>query len=251
MKPLGAGTQKIEEEAATLFPDARIARLDSDTAQNRNYEKETIREFSRGEIDILIGTQMVSKGFDFSNLSLVAVIAADSLLGMQDFRADERAHQLLQQLRGRCGRRARRGTFVIQTANAEHPVYQNLAENRPDFCTSLLTERKDFNFPPYTRIVEISVRDIFEDRAERMAFALANAIRAQRPAPDSILNDPVTGPYAPAIDRIADQHIRNIRISLKKNRQLSSEKAALKAIINRFEKSMKYDGHIIINVDPS
>ena len=251
MKPLGAGTQKIEEEAAALFPDARIARLDSDTAQNRNYEKETIREFSRGNIDILIGTQMVSKGFDFSNLSLVAVIAADSLLGMQDFRADERAHQLLQQLRGRCGRRARRGTFVIQTANAEHPVYQNLAENRPDFCTSLLTERKDFNFPPYTRIVEISVRDIFEDRAERMAFALANAIRAQRPAPDSILNDPVTGPYAPAIDRIADQHIRNIRISLKKNRQLSSEKAALKDIINRFEKSMKYDGHIIINVDPS
>ena len=251
MKLLGAGTQKIEEEAAALFPQARIARLDSDTAQNRNYEKETIRKFSRGEIDILIGTQMVSKGFDFSNLSLVAVIAADSLLGMQDFRADERAHQLLQQLRGRCGRRARRGTFVIQTTNAEHPVYQNIAEDRPDFGTSLLTERKDFNFPPYTRIVEISVRDRFEDRAERMAFALANAIRAQRPAPDGILNDPVTGPYAPTIDRIADLHIRNIRISLKKNRQLSSEKAALKAIINSFEKSMKYDGHITVNVDPS
>ena len=140
---------------------------------------------------------------------------------------------------------------MIQTANAEHPVYQNIAEDRPDFGTSLLTERKDFNFPPYTRIVEISVRDRFEDRAERMAFALANAIRAQRPAPDGIVNDPVTGPYAPTIDRIADQHIRNIRISLKKNRQLSSEKAALKAIINSFEKSMKYDGHITVNVDPS
>ena len=84
MKPLGAGTQKIEEEAAALFPDARIARLDSDTAQNRNYEKETIRKFSRGEIDILIGTQMVSKGFDFSNLSLVAVIAADSVHSQQN-----------------------------------------------------------------------------------------------------------------------------------------------------------------------
>ena len=251
MKALGAGTQKIEEEAAALFPNASIARLDSDTAQNRNYEKKIIRDFSKGDIDILIGTQMISKGFDFSNLSLVAVIAADSLLGMQDFRADERAHQLLQQLRGRCGRRARRGTFVIQTANADHPVYQNIAENRPDFGTSLLKERKDFNFPPYTRIVEISIRDRFEDRAERMAFALANEIRALRPATDGILNDPVTGPYAPAIDRIADQHIRNIRISLKKNRQLSSEKAALKAIINRFEKSMKYDGHIIINVDPA
>ena len=251
MKPLGAGTQKIEEEAATLFPNARIARLDSDTARNRNYEKETIRKFSRGEIDILIGTQMVSKGFDFSNLSLVAVISADSLLGMQDFRADERAHQLLQQLRGRCGRRARRGNFVIQTANAGHPVYQNIADNGHDLSTSLLTERRDFNFPPYTRIVEISVKDRYEDRAERMALALANAIRAQRPAPDGILNDPVTGPYAPAIDRIADQHIRHIRISLKKNRQLSSEKAALKAIINGFEKSMKYDGHITVNVDPS
>ena len=140
---------------------------------------------------------------------------------------------------------------MIQTANAEHPVYQNITENRPDFCTSLLTERKDFNFPPYTRIVEISIRDRFEDRAERMSFALANAIRAQRPAPEGILNDPVTGPYAPAIDRIADQYIRNIRISLKKNRQLSSEKAALKSIINQFEKTMKYDGHITINVDPS
>ena len=242
---------KIECAAIAAFKNARIGRMDSDTMKNAESYEKMLNSFKRGDIDILIGTQMVSKGFDFSNLSLVAVIAADSLLGMQDFRADERAHQLLQQLRGRCGRRARRGTFVIQTANAEHPVYQNLAENRPDFCTSLLTERKDFNFPPYTRIVEISVRDIFEDRAERMAFALANAIRAQRPAPDSILNDPVTGPYAPAIDRIADQHIRNIRISLKKNRQLSSEKAALKAIINRFEKSMKYDGHIIINVDPS
>ena len=251
MKPLGAGTQKIEEEAAALFPNARIARLDSDTAQNRDFEKTTIREFSEGRIDILIGTQMVSKGFDFSNLSLVAVIAADSLLGMQDFRADERAHQLLHQLRGRSGRRARRGTFVIQTANPEHPVYQNIANQDKDFGISLLNERKDFNFPPYTRIIEISVRDIFEDRAERMSRALANIIRADSPIPDGLLNDRVTGPYAPAIDKIADQHIRNIRISLKKSRQLSSEKAALKAIINRFEKTMKYDGHIIINVDPS
>ena len=99
---LGAGTQKIEEEAAALFPNARIARLDSDTAQNKAYEANTIKGFSNGEIDILIGTQIVAKGFDFSNLSLVAVIAADGLLGMQDFRADEKALQLLEQFRGRC-----------------------------------------------------------------------------------------------------------------------------------------------------
>ena len=251
LKPLGAGTQKIEEETAALFPDAVIARLDSDTAQKRGYEKKVIKDFCNGDIDILIGTQMISKGFDFGNLSLVAVIAADSLLGMQDFRADERAHQLLEQLRGRCGRRARRGLFVIQTSRPDHPVYQNIASSRHEFGTNLLMERKDFNFPPYTRIVEITVKDRFEDRAERMSFRLASQIRAARPSAYGLLNDTVTGPYAPAVDRIADMHIRTIRVSLKKNRQLSDEKAALKDIVSHFEKSEKYDGHIIINVDPS
>ena len=251
LKPLGAGTQKIEEETAALFPDAVIARLDSDTAQKRGYEKKVIKDFCNGDIDILIGTQMISKGFDFGNLSLVAVIAADSLLGMQDFRADERAHQLLEQLRGRCGRRARRGLFVIQTSRPDHPVYQNIASSRHEFGTNLLMERKDFNFPPYTRIVEITVKDRFEDRAERMSFRLASQIRDARPSADGLLNDTVTGPYAPAVDRIADMHIRTIRVSLRKNRQLSDEKAALKDIVSHFEKSEKYDGHIIINVDPS
>lgn len=251
LKPLGAGTQKIEEETAALFPDAVIARLDSDTAQKRGYEKKVIKDFCNGDIDILIGTQMISKGFDFGNLSLVAVIAADSLLGMQDFRADERAHQLLEQLRGRCGRRTRRGLFVIQTSRPDHPVYQNIVSSRHEFGTNLLMERKDFNFPPYTRIVEITVKDRFEDRAERMSFRLASQIRAARPSAYGLLNDTVTGPYAPAVDRIADMHIRTIRVSLKKNRQLSDEKAALKDIVSHFEKSEKYDGHIIINVDPS
>ena len=100
---LGSGTQKIEEEASNLFPNARIARLDSDTAQNKSYEVKTIQDFSNGEIDILIGTQIVSKGFDFSNLSLVVVIAADAMLALQDFRADEKAVQLLEQLRGNRG----------------------------------------------------------------------------------------------------------------------------------------------------
>jgi len=251
MKPLGAGTQKIEEETAALFPYAKIARLDSDTAQSKGFEKKVIKDFCNGDIDILIGTQMISKGFDFGNLTLVAVIAADSLIGMQDFRADERAHQLLQQLRGRCGRRARRGLFVIQTSRPEHPVYQNILSDKQEFGTRLLLERKDFNFPPYTRIIEITVRDRFEDRAERMAIRLASQIRADRPEPEGILNDTVTGPYAPAVDRIADMYIRTIRVSLKKNRQLSSEKAALKSMVDKFEKSERYEGHITINVDPS
>ena len=244
LKSLGAGTQKIEEEAIQLFPEARIARLDSDTAQNKNEEKRIIKEFSRGETDILIGTQMLGKGFDFSNLRLVAVIAADNMLGLQDFRADEKALQLLEQFRGRCGRRGSKGMFIIQTAQPQHPIYQHITNNEPQlFSTSLLEERKLFDFPPYTRIVEITFRDIYEDRAERMAGRLASILHAQYPG--------VTGPYAPAVDKVADRYIRTIRISLPKDSRLKSGKAALMQTIRTFEKDNRYDGHITVNVDPA
>ncbi len=250
---LGAGTQKIEEEAAALFPNARIARLDSDTAQNKTYETKVIRDFGAGNIDILIGTQMLTKGFDFSNLTLVAAIAADALLGMQDFRADEKALQLLEQFRGRSGRRGGKGLLMIQTSQPEHPVYQRIFNgDASSLNMDLLQERKEFNFPPYSRIIEITVRDIFEDRAERMAAALGNELRkCFGPAGCGILGGPVTGPYAPAVDKVADHHIRTIRVSLKKDRSLSAGKAALKEIVNNFEKARKYEGRIIINVDPS
>ena len=241
---LGAGTQKIEEELTTLFPEARIARLDSDTSQNKKIEAETIRSFSKGETDILVGTQIIAKGFDFSNLSLVAVIAADSLLGLQDFRADEKALHLLEQFRGRCGRRGAKGLLVIQTSQPEHPIYRRLAENDTDaFSIQLLQERKDFLFPPFSRIVEIIVKDTHEDRSARMSSMLAETLKAHF--------ESVTGPYQPAVDRIADQHIRMIRLSLKKDRNLASHKTLLKDLITRFEKARKYDGHITVNVDPS
>ncbi len=249
---LGAGTQKIEEEAAALFPEASIARLDSDTSRNKTYETRTIRDFSKGNIDILIGTQIVTKGFDFKNLTLVAVIAADALLGIQDFRADEKAFQLLEQFRGRAGRRESKGLFAIQTSQPEHPVYQKLLTDGPGaFSMDFMQERKDFNFPPYSRIIELSVKDIYEDRAERMAWSLATDLRAEFDRGGGILNSPVTGPYAPAIDKIADLHIRTIRVCLKKDRNLVSAKNKLKSIVTAFGKQNRYDGHIIINVDPS
>ena len=238
----GAGTQKIEEESAALFPAAQIARLDSDTVQNRNFEKKTIKEFSEGKIDILIGTQIVTKGFDFSSLSLVAVIAADSLLGVQDFRADEKALQLLQQLRGRCGRRSEKGKFVIQTAQPEHPIYTNLSNSRAGcFSLDLMQERQDFGYPPYSRIVEIEIKDSFEDRAERMAGRLRRKLG----------NMNITGPYKPSVSKVADKHIQMLRISLAKDRNLKSNKGNIRNAILNFEKENRYDGHITINVDPS
>ena len=241
---LGAGTQKIEEEAAALFPQARIARLDSDTAQNKAFEEKTIRDFSAGETDILIGTQIISKGFDFSNLSLVVIIAADTLLTMQDFRADEKAIQLMEQLRGRCGRRGEKGMFIIQTSQPQHPVYQRIISNDIKQCSiDLMQERKDFSFPPYMRIIALTVRDRYEDRAQRMSLRLAEELRKVLPG--------ITGPYSPLPDKVADQYIRCIRISLAKDRNLSVHKESLTKTINTFEKENKYTGHISIDVDPT
>ena len=243
-KTLGAGTQKIEEEAKTLFPAAAIARLDSDISQNKTKENQIIKDFSEGRIQILIGTQIVTKGFDFSNLTLVAVIAADTLLGMQDFRADEKAIQLLEQFRGRCGRRTKKGRLLIQTSQPEHPVYQSIAQNTAiDFSDTLLTERKDFGFPPYSRIIELNIKDIFEDRVERMAAKLAQALSAKSLA--------ITGPYTPAISKVADNHIRTIRICLRKDKNLPVHKDTLMNTLKAFEKENRYMGHISVNVDPA
>lgn len=257
LSPLGAGTQKIEEEASLLFPDARIARLDSDTTENKTVASKIIRDFERGEIDILVGTQMLAKGFDFSNLSLVAVLAADTLLGMQDFRADEKALQLLEQFRGRCGRRSEKGLFIIQTSQPEHPVYSRLSSSMQNngITDGMMQERRDFNFPPFSRIIEITIKDNFEDRAQRMASRLAGQISrhfgASAGRRTALESSPVTGPYTPVVDKIAQQHIRTIRVSLRKDRNLKGHKAALRGIVNEFEKSEKYIGHISLDVDPA
>lgn len=257
LRPLGAGTQKIEEEAAGLFPEATIARLDSDTAQNRGYEARTIKDFAEGKINILVGTQILTKGFDFSNLRLTAVIAADSMLGLQDFRADEKAMQLLEQFRGRCGRRDSKGTIVIQTSQPEHPVYHRLRQgNINAFSTDLLTERKTFGFPPYSRIIELTIRDKYEDRAERMVTKLAAELRKAFHCPQQrgllmLANSPITGPYAPVVDRVQEQHIRCIRVSLKKDRTLKENKAKLYETVQKFEREQKYVDHITLNVDPA
>ena len=259
LKLLGAGTQKIEEEAAALFPGARIARLDSDTSSDKKYESRIIRDFAHGEIDILVGTQILAKGFDFSNLSLVAVLAADTLLGMQDFRADEKALQLLEQFRGRCGRREHAGMFIIQTSQPEHPVYSRLGRSSEDtgsgssIIEDMLQERREFCLPPFSRIIEITLHDTCQDRAQRMAAKLAGMLNGHfgtAARSTALQASPVTGPYAPVVDKIADQHIRTIRVSLRKDRSLRSHKDALRSIMTKFEKTEKYPGRISVNVDP-
>lgn len=258
LKPLGSGTQKIEEEASKLFPNARIARLDSDTAQSRKYETDTIRKFSNGEIDILIGTRMVAKGFDFSGLSLVAVLQADSILGQEDYRADERGLQLLEQFRGRCGRRGEKGLFVIQTSQPEHPVYQSIDGKLDENGTMarFLGERKLFGYPPYSRVIGVVIKDYNQARVDLLSQDLGEYLRGALAVKVSfapgVQNGPnVIGPYSPAIDKISNQNIRQIRVLLPKDRSLARNKETLAAAVERFEKEKKYSGHIALDVDPA
>ena len=250
LKGIGAGTQKIEEEAQELFPAARIARLDADTAQSKDYDKKTVKAFAKGEIDILIGTQMLAKGFDFSNLSLVAVLSADTLLGIQDFRADEKAYQLLEQFKGRCGRRGQKALFMIQTSQPEHPVYTRLLHAAADHVQEdLLQERCTFSLPPYTRMIEVTMKDTDESRLKNTAMQLYQRLDTALSSRNAL--PAVTFPYTPAVDKVADNHIMTIRISLAKDRSLAEMKNRIAKEIRLFEKTSKRDGYISVNVDPS
>lgn len=242
---LGAGTQKIEEEAANLFPGARIARLDSDNHRN---EARIIKQFSSGEIDILVGTRMVAKGFDFSGLSLVAVIQADSLLGQQDYRADERALQLLEQFRGRCGRRTDKGLFVIQTSQPDHPVYKSvLGETGKDATDArFFAERKLFGYPPYSRVINVVLKDYNLKRVELMSRQLSESISKAGLSAGSSM----AGPFTPPVEKVSGEHHRIIRVLMPKDRRLRSNKEILSECVGNFEKERKYTGHIALDVDP-
>lgn len=244
----GAGTQKIEEEVHELFPQARVARLDSDSAQEKNYTSNLLRSFSKGEIDILVGTQMVAKGLDFSGVTLVAVLSADSVLSQGDYRADERGLQLLEQFRGRCGRRSEKGLFVVQVSHSDHPVCQAL-DGSVDHYSSLnrfLTERQVFGYPPYSREVNVVIRDYDEKRLDSLSSDLAHAISRSGMSPAS----KVIGPFPPSVDKVSGLHIRLIRVLLPKDRNLSSNKEILSNVVDVFSKEKKYAGRISLDVDP-
>ncbi len=240
MAALGAGTQKIEEETAALFPAARIARLDSDVAQDSRAEKDIVSKFAKGEIDILIGTQIVAKGFDFENLALVAVLQTDTLLGVRDFRADEKALQTLVQFRGRCGRRDKNGLIVIQTAQPNHPVYASLFAET-DITATLLDERKEFGYPPFTRLINIYIRHSNEARVEALAQSLAYELADFKPE----------GPALPPIDKEAGQHVRVLRITLPRDKSLTGSKRLILKKIRLFEFAQACPSAITVDVDPS
>ena len=205
----GFGTEKIEDDVKALFPEARVSRMDLDTTRTRTAYERIIADFEQGKTDILIGTQMVSKGLDFDRVSVVGILNADTMLNYPDFRAYERAFQLMAQVAGRAGRKNKRGRVVLQTKNIDHPIITQVMRN--DFegmVASQLAERQLFHYPPYYRLVYVYLKHRKEDVLEQAAEQMAAYLR-------SGLDKRVLGPDKPPVARIQTFLIRKIVIKIE------------------------------------
>ncbi|MFA7115648.1 MAG: primosomal protein N' [Bacteroidales bacterium] len=233
LQTLGSGTEKIEEELSELFPDANIARYDADTTKKKSDADKILSDFASGKTDILVGTQMISKGFDFEKLSLAAIINADSVLSLPDFRADEKALTLFTQLLGRVGRRKTMGKLLIQTFQPEHPVFHALISND---SSDLMTERRIFKYPPYARHLNIMIKETYSDKANRIGKSItSNLYQAGIKT--------FIGPYAPTIEMIQKKHIRIICVSLPKTQAAKIIKQKIKKILIDYK-------NVYCDVDP-
>jgi len=241
-KMRGFGTEKIEEDIKALFPDARIARMDLDTTRaKRSYER-IIHKLETGQIDILIGTQMVTNGLDLDNVSVVGILDADQILNYPDFRSYEKSFQLMAQVSGRAGRKNKPGKVFIQTTQPEHPVLINVLKN--DFEYLFLTqmkERKLFHYPPYTRLVKIILRHRDYKRADYAASALSVLLKRQ-------FNGRVLGPESPVIGRVQNWFRKEIWVKIEKDNSMKNKKNEIMEDISRI-KSLPNNSGLIISVD--
>lgn len=238
----GFGTEKIEDEIKELFPEARISRMDLDTTRSKKSYEKLIYDFEQHKVDILVGTQMISKGLDFGGVSLVGVLNADNLMNFPDFRAHERTFQLLTQVSGRAGRKNKRGTVILQTSSPEHPVISQVIHNdyQAMFETQL-TERKMFNYPPYCRMIQLILRHKDAQTVSHAAQRLASSMR-------NIFGHRVLGPNDPVIPRIQNMFIKHILLKIEI--EASSEQA--KQIVKELSIQLKTEPefkYLWINMD--
>ncbi len=241
----GLGTERIEDEAKILFPEAKVARLDYDTAKSKKHFESIIKNFENSNIDILIGTQMITKGLDFANLTLVGILNADNMLNFPDFRAFERSYQLLAQVSGRAGRREKQGKVIIQTFSPDHPIIQQVLTN--DYIgmfNDQQNERSAFKYPPFWNFIVIKIKHKDKHRVLAAANILADSLRKG-------LNNRVLGPEEPLINKISNYYILNIHIRFEKELSASKIKNAILARIKAIKglkdfSSSKFE----IDVDP-
>ena len=241
----GFGTEKIEDDIKVLFPEAAVARMDLDTTRTRTAYEKIIADFEQGKTDILIGTQMVSKGLDFDHVSIVGILNADTMLNYPDFRSYERAFQLMAQVSGRAGRKNKRGRVVLQTKSIDHPIiHQVIANDYEDMVGGQLAERQMFHYPPYYRLVYVYLKNHNEALLDQMAAVMANKLRA-------VFGNRVLGPDKPPVARIQTLFIKKIVVKIEQNAPMGRARELLLRIQREMIEDEHYKSLIIYyDVDP-
>ena len=241
----GYGTEKIEDQISMLFPNVKVARMDLDTTHTRSAYARIISDFSAGKTQILIGTQMVTKGLDFDNVSVVGILDADTMLNYPDFRANEYAFTMLSQVAGRAGRRGKRGLVILQTKSANQPVVQQVVRNDyKAFFRDLVEERHAFQYPPFYRLINVFLKHRYEDVVGTAALEMSSRMR-------EIFGERVLGPDRPAISRVNRLHIRKIVLKLENGIDHKKVREYLHAMQSQLLKDSRYGAlQIYYDVDP-
>lgn len=245
LKMKGFGTEKIEEELAIFYPNAKLMRMDLDTTRSKFAHQHIIQDFEDRNIDILVGTQMVTKGLDFDNVSVVGILNADSMLNFPDFRSFERSFHLMAQVAGRAGRKDKRGKVIIQTHNPDHSIIQEVITNDYEsMYTSQLLDRKNFDYPPFHRLIELTVIHKDLDMVNAAAKELADALRihfAKR----------VLGPEFPLISRVRNLYHKTILLKIERDASIAKVKKIISDLLTQFKSSHHYKAvRIQTDVDP-
>ena len=244
MALMGFGTEKAAEEIARLFPDARVGRLDSDTSTSERAFKQIVHSFEQGETDILVGTQIITKGFDFKGVSTVGILNADNLLSIPDFRASERAFQLMMQVAGRAGRHNDRGRVVIQTSQPKHPVISYVASgDYHAMALKELEERRTYGYPPYSHLVRIMLRHSDYDLLRHGAHHYATLLRKK-------FGTRVMGPVSSALEMLRGEHRAEIIIKIESGASMQKARRMIREAITEGEKTKSYSSiKLSIDVD--
>jgi primosomal protein N' (replication factor Y) (superfamily II helicase) len=247
LKSVGYGTEKLEEELKYYFPEAHVQRMDLDTTRTKSSYETIIDQFEKGETNILVGTQMVTKGLDFDHVSLVGIFNADRMIHFPDFRSYERAFQLITQVSGRAGRKDKKGVVVIQTSSPDHPLLKLILSNKSEtFYAGQIRDRQLYAYPPFSRLLEITLKHIDKKAVNESAAAFLNLLRS------SLQDVRIMGPAEPFVGKIRNQYLMTILIKMPKGR---TDLHAVKKTVNDLsEQLLKEKSHrntrIVIDVDP-
>ncbi|NQU87899.1 MAG: primosomal protein N' [Mariniphaga sp.] len=242
IKTRGIGTEKIEDELKGLFPSARIARMDFDSTRTKNALEKLIRNLETGNTDILVGTQMVTKGLDFEHVNVVGILNADNLLNFPDFRAHERSFQLISQVSGRAGRKHRKGSVIIQTSQPDHPIINDIKNySFKETYNRQLSERKLFKYPPFYRLIKIVVKHKNTGKVDKVSQELADLLHQNK-------QFRILGPEFPLVSRVSLWYKKEIWIKLNRDNQLSEYKKVIVKSIEKI-KHLPDNGGTAFNID--